>query len=71
MRRIGVGVRPPCGHRQNVMARFGLSFRGCGQDELVALAGDVIDRNLDPLTLSFAAHSLIRSVEVVLAPGTQ
>ena len=43
LKQIGIGVRSPCGHRQNIMARFGLSLRGRGQEELVALAGDVID----------------------------
>ena len=80
LKQIGIGVWPPGVHRQNVMARFGLSFRGCGQDELVALARDVIDRNLDlflrsPLIdeigrgLVGAGHPVIPKAQRQLAGG--
>src|SRR5260221_12571167 len=42
-------MRPPCRHRKNVMAGFCLSFGRDGQQVLVTLARDVVDRNLDLL----------------------
>ena len=41
----------PAGERQDVVARLGLRFGGPGQQELVALGGDEVDRNVDLLLL--------------------
>ena len=49
LEQFGMGMRPPCRHRKDVMTGLRLRFGGDGQQVLVALAGDVVDRNLDLL----------------------
>ena len=49
LKQFCLGMRPPCRHRKDIVTGFRLAFGGNGQLNLVALAGDVIDRNLDLL----------------------
>ena len=51
LEQLGLGVRPPGRHREDVVAGLGLRFGGDGQQVLVALARDVVDRDLDLLLL--------------------
>ena len=46
---FGMRMGPPCRHREDVVAGLRLRFGGDGQQDLVALARDVVDRNLDLL----------------------
>ena len=48
LEQFGLRVRPPCLHRDNVVAGFRLRFGCDGQQELVALARDVVDREPRP-----------------------
>jgi hypothetical protein len=63
-----MGMRPPCRHLKNIVAGLGLRLRGDREQVLVALARDVVDGDF---AFCFSAHSLQRSVEALLAPGTQ
>ena len=51
-------VRPPGRHGKNIVAGFGLRFGGGGQEELVALARDIIELNLDLFLLSPFIHEI-------------
>ena len=44
-----MGMRPPGGHGQDVVAGFGLRFGRDRQEVLVALRGNEVDRYFDPL----------------------
>ena len=48
---FGIGVGPPCRHRKDVVTGLCLRFGGDGQQVLVTLARDVVDRDLDLLLL--------------------
>jgi hypothetical protein len=49
LEQFGIAVWIPCRHRKDVVTRLRLRFRGHGQQELVTLAGDVVDLDFDLL----------------------